>query len=461
MNNSIYPHNHNSIHQRIRSLLRNHSRAALLVDSEHSILISAPERKRRRLENANTEFHRNNESLTNFDTDNSQRPRIIDQLINTAQSNIQQISSNSSRGRPHILGYERAVIHFSSIKPDILAKSFRCSVDTIYRIQKDPLARYGITSRQLSSIIADLIDSNLMMWFSNASGVPDFVLPPADFISRGGANHKLQARHSAILKAILESQPNLYLDEIRQILIFLEPNLDISISTLSRHLLKMGYNRKKSSRVIDKSDHFIRSVFAFGISTLCTSLDQLVFLDECTNARNSLTRTYSRSPAKMMARGKTYIPSRRVSFIGAISSRGLVDFDLFPNTISSQEFTEFLTQNLLPRMNPYPQHHSILILDNARAHSPNIINYAMEHHSVIVLFLPPYSPDLNPIERFFASIKATFKRYVGNDPSLRRQPFLLWMMSLAHCDSIIRYSRLVGDTYQVDPFTDQINVIYD
>ena len=263
------------------------------------------------------------------------------------------------------------------------------------------------------------------------------------------------------MKVILEHQPNLYLDEIRQILIFLEPNLDISISTLSRHLLKMGYNRKKSSCVIEKSDHYVRSVFAFGISSLCSSLDQLVFLDECTNARNSLTRTYSRSAAKIMARGKSYIPSSRVSFIGAISSTGLVDFDLYPGTISSREFIEFLSQYLLPRMNPFPQTYSILILDNARAHSPDIINYALEQHGVLVLFLPPYSPDLNPIERFFASIKATFKRFVGSGTSLRRQPFLLWMMSLVHCDSIINYSRLIGDTYQLNPINNRINVFFD
>ena len=186
----------------------------------------------------------------------------------------------------------------------------------------------------------------------------------------------------------------------------------------------------------------------------------MVFLDECTNARNSLTRPFARSPAKIMARGKSYTPSSRVSFIGAISSRGIVNFDLYPNTISANEFNEFVHHRLLPMMNPYPQHHSILILDNARAHSPNIVQYAYEHHSVIVLFLPPYSPDLNPIERFFSSIKATFKRFVGSDPSLRRQPFLLWMMALAYCDTYINYQQLIGDSYQYDLLNEDVTVIF-
>ena len=181
MNQLINTHYNKSLHQRIRSLLRNHSRAALLVDSEHSVLISAHEKKRRRLEESTTEFYRSCASLLDMDPENDHRSQIIDHLITTGNSNVEHITSISTRGRPHILGYERIVIHLSSIKPRILAQSFNCSVDTIYRIQKDPLARYGITSRQLSSIMSDLLDSNLMMWFSNSSEIPDFVLPPADF----------------------------------------------------------------------------------------------------------------------------------------------------------------------------------------------------------------------------------------------------------------------------------------
>ena len=44
---------------------------------------------------------------------------------------------------------------------------------------------------------------------------------------------------------------------------------------------------------------------------------------------------------------------------------------------------------------------------------------------VLPIFLPPYSPDLNPIEQFFSSVKATFKRFIGQDPSPRRNPYIL------------------------------------
>ena len=104
----------------------------------------------------------------------------------------------------------------------------------------------------------------------------------------------------------------------------------------------------------------------------------------------------------------------------AINSQGILDLDIIPGCVGRINVGYFLRFHLLPSMNAYPGPNSILILDNARAHLFNdLIEYAWQHHGVIVLFLPPYSPDLNPIERVFAYCKAIFKRIVGSTPPLR------------------------------------------
>ncbi len=448
-----------SIHSRIRNLLRRHTCPHLLVNTEHPILIPEPAQQRRRFNAATEEFEFNRQLISDMSGHNAQINQVNQHLTNSAISNLQRLSSSSTRGRNHILGFERAIIHCSTLPVKTLARAYHCSMDTIYRIQKDPLALYGITSRQLSSIIKDLIDSNLMLWFSNSSGAAEFVLPPVDFQNRCGPVRKLTLQHTASLRVILESHPELYLDEIHEILTFLDPMLDISISTLSRHILKMGYSRKKSSKVIDKADYFLRTLYCQALQLLVTNINQLVFLDEATNARNSLTRQYSRSSVKISSRGKSYTPTSRVSFIGAISVNGIVEFDLIENTVTSVDFTQFVQETLLHRMNAYPNENSILILDNARAHSPEIVDYAFNEYGVLVIFLPPYSPDLNPIERFFSSIKATFKRYVGQDPSLRRNPYLLWLMAISHCDQVINYRSLICDTYQFDNRSGELNII--
>jgi len=62
-------------------------------------------------------------------------------------------------------------------------------------------------------------------------------------------------------------------------------------------------------------------------------------------------------------------------------------------------------------MNPYPHTRSVLILDNARIHHDNGLLEYLDAFGVHVEFLPPYSPDLNPIETAFSYIKGYLKRY--------------------------------------------------
>lgn len=61
-------------------------------------------------------------------------------------------------------------------------------------------------------------------------------------------------------------------------------------------------------------------------------------------------------------------------------------------------------------MNPYPGNNSVLIMDNARIHhNANLISL-LEGLGCRVVFLPPYSPDYNPIETAFAFIKSWIRR---------------------------------------------------
>jgi hypothetical protein len=56
----------------------------------------------------------------------------------------------------------------------------------------------------------------------------------------------------------------------------------------------------------------------------------------------------------------------------------------------------------LPKMNPWPQPHSVLIMDNASIHKSDALRLAVEAAGCLLVFLPPYSPDFNPIEESFS-----------------------------------------------------------
>jgi transposase len=61
-------------------------------------------------------------------------------------------------------------------------------------------------------------------------------------------------------------------------------------------------------------------------------------------------------------------------------------------------------------MNPYPGSNSVIIMDNARIHYDYDLISLLEGLGCRVLFLPPYSPDYNPIETAFSIIKSWIKR---------------------------------------------------
>ena len=62
-------------------------------------------------------------------------------------------------------------------------------------------------------------------------------------------------------------------------------------------------------------------------------------------------------------------------------------------------------------MNPFPGKNSVIIMDNARIHHDEALVESVEEVGGKVIYLPPYSPDFNPIETAFSSLKAWFKRY--------------------------------------------------
>ena len=62
-------------------------------------------------------------------------------------------------------------------------------------------------------------------------------------------------------------------------------------------------------------------------------------------------------------------------------------------------------------MNPFPVKHNVLVMDNARIHHDDDLVAAVEDIGSKILYLPSYSPDLNPIETAFSALKSWLKRY--------------------------------------------------
>ena len=97
----------------------------------------------------------------------------------------------------------------------------------------------------------------------------------------------------------------------------------------------------------------------------------------------------------------------RTNAIGAIAHFVFLTLGLFESTINSDIFYAWLTQDLLPKVPAG----AVIVMDNASFHKRQDMVTAINHAGCVLEFLPPYSPDLNPIEHKWAQAKAIRKKY--------------------------------------------------
>ena len=100
----------------------------------------------------------------------------------------------------------------------------------------------------------------------------------------------------------------------------------------------------------------------------------------------------------------------RTNVIGAIMNFTFLTLGMFESTINSDVFYAWLTQDLLPKV---PMS-CVIVMDNASFHKRQDMIKTINDHDCTLEFLPPYSPDLNPIEHKWAQAKAIRKQYHCN-----------------------------------------------
>ena len=92
---------------------------------------------------------------------------------------------------------------------------------------------------------------------------------------------------------------------------------------------------------------------------------------------------------------------RTQTFVGALRSDGMVAPCVFDGPINGQTFLAYVEQVLAPTLRPG----DIVIMDNLGSHKGRAVQHAIRAAGARLWFLPPYSPDLNPIEQCFSKIK--------------------------------------------------------
>jgi transposase len=135
-------------------------------------------------------------------------------------------------------------------------------------------------------------------------------------------------------------------------------------------------------------------------------IEKLVFIDE-TWATTNMTRRYGRAPlGQRLVAAVPYGHWKTTTFIGALRSTGLTAPAVFDGAINGASFLAYVKQILVPTLRPG----DIVVLDNLSSHKIEGVREAIEAAGAELRYLPPYSPDLNPIEQLFAKLKSLLRK---------------------------------------------------
>jgi transposase len=133
--------------------------------------------------------------------------------------------------------------------------------------------------------------------------------------------------------------------------------------------------------------------------------EPLLFVDE-TGSHIDLARPYAWAPRGQRAyAAKPRNRGRAVTMIGAMGIEGLVAMMSVEGGTDGDVFRSYVEQVLAPRLRPG----HVVIMDNLKAHKVRGIREAIEAAHATLLYLPPYSPDLSPIELCWSKVKAALR----------------------------------------------------
>ena len=162
---------------------------------------------------------------------------------------------------------------------------------------------------------------------------------------------------------------------------------------------------------------------------------RLVFIDE-TWAKTNMTRTHGRC-----ARGERLLASvphghwKTMTFVAALRCDRIDAPLVLDQPMNGEWFLAYVEQSLLPTL----KRGDVVIMDNLGSHKGRAVRQAIRKAGAHLLFLPPYSPDLNPIKQLFAKLKTLLRKAAErtSQDTWRRIGLLLDHFSPDECASYL------------------------
>jgi transposase len=203
------------------------------------------------------------------------------------------------------------------------------------------------------------------------------------------------------LRELIRQQPDATLEECRQRL-----GLSCSLMTISRALSKLGLPRKKKVPRAQEQD---RPEVQEKRREFCEKLagvdpGRLVFVDEC-GANTAMTRTCGRAPVGERVYATTPGHWESITLTSGLRLSGVTATLAFPGATNTAIFEDYVEKVLVPELKPG----DVVIWDNLKPHQSEEAIEFVEAVGAEVVPLPPWSPDLTPIEEMISKVKGALR----------------------------------------------------
>jgi len=209
--------------------------------------------------------------------------------------------------------------------------------------------------------------------------------------------------HLDRIRELVATHPDATLEELRALL-----GVAVCVATLWAAVRRLGLTvKKKVLRAAEQDRPDVkqkRDDWQAAQPTLDPA--RLVFVDE-TWASTAMTRRYGRAPAgERLVCPVPHGHWKTTTFVAGLRLGGLTAPLVIDGAVNGDLFVAYVEQVLVPTLVPG----DVVVMDNLSSHKRARVRQAIEGAGCALLFLPPYSPDLNPIEQAFAKLKALLRK---------------------------------------------------
>lgn len=134
--------------------------------------------------------------------------------------------------------------------------------------------------------------------------------------------------------------------------------------------------------------------------------NNLVFIDE-SGVNTDLTRIYGRAINGERCVDKVPLSTpQNTTILSSVRYNGETVYTIYPRGTTSDKFIDYLKNILAPTLHK----NDIVVMDNMSTHHSKKVQKIIEELKINVVYLPPYSPDFNPIEKMWSKIKSVLRK---------------------------------------------------